>query len=113
MLQCAGQCRTPSSLQSEGWLFGNEKKLSSPCTLGSCLFSTACAEIAISALSHPSPPALSYGFVTYRYAEEAFAAIESGHKLGQADEQPFDLCFGGRRQFCKRSYSDLGEWRRP
>lgn len=55
----------------------------------------------------------NYGFVTYRYAEEAFAAIESGHKLRQADEQPFDLCFGGRRQFCKRSYSDLGEWRRP
>lgn len=53
----------------------------------------------------------NYGFVTYRYAEEAFAAIESGHKLRQADEQPFDLCFGGRRQFCKRSYSDLGEWR--
>ncbi|KAB1271564.1 Peroxisome proliferator-activated receptor gamma coactivator-related protein 1 [Camelus dromedarius] len=49
----------------------------------------------------------NYGFVTYRYAEEAFAAIESGHKLRQADEQPFDLCFGGRRQFCKRSYSDL------
>nr|KAF6458272.1 PPARG related coactivator 1 [Rousettus aegyptiacus] len=55
----------------------------------------------------------NYGFVTYRYAEEAFAAIESGHKLRQADEQPFDLCFGGRRQFCKRSYSDLGEWREP
>lgn len=36
----------------------------------------------------------NYGFVTYRYAEEAFAAIESGHKLRQADEQPFDLCFG-------------------
>ncbi|XP_060027425.1 peroxisome proliferator-activated receptor gamma coactivator-related protein 1 isoform X3 [Erinaceus europaeus] len=49
----------------------------------------------------------NYGFVTYRYAEEAFAAIESGHKLRQGDEQPFDLCFGGRRQFCKRSYSDL------
>lgn len=59
----------------------------------------------------PSPPSDNYGFVTYRYAEEAFAAIESGHKLRQADEQPFDLCFGGRRQFCKRSYSDLGEWR--
>ena len=57
------------------------------------------------------PSSDNYGFVTYRYAEEAFAAIESGHKLRQADEQPFDLCFGGRRQFCKRSYSDLGEWR--
>lgn len=59
------------------------------------------------------PTSDNYGFVTYRYAEEAFAAIESGHKLRQADEQPFDLCFGGRRQFCKRSYSDLGEWREP
>ncbi|XP_038614434.1 peroxisome proliferator-activated receptor gamma coactivator-related protein 1 [Tachyglossus aculeatus] len=49
----------------------------------------------------------NYGFVTYRYAEEAFAAIESGHKLRRADEQPFDLCFGGRRQFCKRNYADL------
>ena len=48
---------------------------------------------------------------TYDVPSTAFAAIESGHKLRQADEQPFDLCFGGRRQFCKRSYSDLGEWR--
>uniref|UniRef100_A0A8C5THL1 PPARG related coactivator 1 n=1 Tax=Malurus cyaneus samueli TaxID=2593467 RepID=A0A8C5THL1_9PASS len=49
----------------------------------------------------------NYGFVTYRYAEEAFAAIESGHKLRRPDEQPFDLCFGGRRQFCRRNYADL------
>ncbi|XP_071420051.1 peroxisome proliferator-activated receptor gamma coactivator-related protein 1 isoform X2 [Pithys albifrons albifrons] len=49
----------------------------------------------------------NYGFVTYRYAEEAFAAIESGHKLRRPDEQPFDLCFGGRRQFCGRNYADL------
>uniref|UniRef100_A0A8C3XRJ6 Peroxisome proliferator-activated receptor gamma coactivator-related protein 1 n=1 Tax=Chelydra serpentina TaxID=8475 RepID=A0A8C3XRJ6_CHESE len=49
----------------------------------------------------------NYGFVTYRYAKEAFAAIESGHKLRSPDEQPFDLCFGGRRQFCRRNYADL------
>uniref|UniRef100_A0A6J0TG06 Peroxisome proliferator-activated receptor gamma coactivator-related protein 1 n=1 Tax=Pogona vitticeps TaxID=103695 RepID=A0A6J0TG06_9SAUR len=49
----------------------------------------------------------NYGFVTYRYAEEAFAAIEGGHTLCRPDEQPFDLCFGGRRQFCKRNYTDL------
>ncbi|KAM9379907.1 peroxisome proliferator-activated receptor gamma coactivator-related protein 1 [Phaethornis superciliosus] len=49
----------------------------------------------------------NYGFVTYRYAEEAFAAIESGQKLRRPDEQPFDLCFGGRRQFCRRNYADL------
>ncbi|XP_032081629.1 peroxisome proliferator-activated receptor gamma coactivator-related protein 1 isoform X2 [Thamnophis elegans] len=49
----------------------------------------------------------NFGFVTYRYAEDAFAAIEGGHALLRPDEQPFDLGFGGRRQFCKRSYSDL------
>ncbi|XP_053168140.1 peroxisome proliferator-activated receptor gamma coactivator-related protein 1 [Hemicordylus capensis] len=49
----------------------------------------------------------NYGFVTYRYAEEAFAAIEGGNALRCPDEQPFDLCFGGRRQFCKRTYADL------
>nr|XP_056705696.1 peroxisome proliferator-activated receptor gamma coactivator-related protein 1 [Euleptes europaea] len=49
----------------------------------------------------------NYGFVTYRYAEEAFSAIEGGHALHRPDEQPFDLCFGGRRQFCKRNYVDL------
>ncbi|XP_019411110.1 PREDICTED: peroxisome proliferator-activated receptor gamma coactivator-related protein 1 isoform X2 [Crocodylus porosus] len=49
----------------------------------------------------------NYGFVTYRYAEEAFAAIERGHTLRRPDEQPFDLCFGGRRQFCRRNYADL------
>ncbi|XP_066475944.1 peroxisome proliferator-activated receptor gamma coactivator-related protein 1 [Tiliqua scincoides] len=49
----------------------------------------------------------NYGFVTYRYAEEAFAAIEGGNAVRRPDEQPFDLCFGGRRQFCKRSYADL------
>lgn len=47
--------------------------------------------------------------MTYRYAEDAFAAIEGGHALLRPDEQPFDLGFGGRRQFCKRSYADLGE----
>ncbi|XP_018082951.1 peroxisome proliferator-activated receptor gamma coactivator-related protein 1 isoform X1 [Xenopus laevis] len=49
----------------------------------------------------------NYGFVTYRYTCEAFAAIENGHKLRLPDELPFDLCFGGRRQFCKSSYADL------
>ncbi|XP_044292824.1 peroxisome proliferator-activated receptor gamma coactivator-related protein 1 isoform X2 [Varanus komodoensis] len=49
----------------------------------------------------------NYGFVTYRYAEEAFAAIDGGNALRRPDEQPFDLCFGGRRQFCKRNYVDL------
>ncbi|XP_063818431.1 peroxisome proliferator-activated receptor gamma coactivator-related protein 1-like [Pseudophryne corroboree] len=49
----------------------------------------------------------NYGFVTYSCTEEAFAAIESGHKLRLPDELAFDLCFGGRRQFCKSNYADL------
>ncbi|XP_044154304.1 peroxisome proliferator-activated receptor gamma coactivator-related protein 1 isoform X1 [Bufo gargarizans] len=49
----------------------------------------------------------NYGFVTYRCTKEAFAAIENGHKLRLPDELPFDLCFGGRRQFCKSNYADL------
>ncbi|XP_064419055.1 peroxisome proliferator-activated receptor gamma coactivator-related protein 1 [Latimeria chalumnae] len=49
----------------------------------------------------------NYGFVTYRYTTDAFAAIENGHKLRRPDELPFDLCFGGRRQFCKTTYADL------
>ncbi|XP_063291370.1 peroxisome proliferator-activated receptor gamma coactivator-related protein 1 [Pelobates fuscus] len=49
----------------------------------------------------------NYGFVTYRHAGEAFTAIENGHKLRLPDELPFDLCFGGRRQFCKSNYADL------
>ncbi|XP_038629880.1 peroxisome proliferator-activated receptor gamma coactivator 1-alpha-like [Scyliorhinus canicula] len=49
----------------------------------------------------------NYGFVTYRYTCDAFAAIENGQTLRQPDELPFDLCFGGRRQFCKSNYADL------
>ncbi|XP_063818430.1 peroxisome proliferator-activated receptor gamma coactivator-related protein 1 isoform X2 [Pseudophryne corroboree] len=49
----------------------------------------------------------NYGFVTYSCTEEAFAAIESGHKLRLPGELAFDLCFGGRRQFCKSNYADL------
>nr|XP_033798388.1 peroxisome proliferator-activated receptor gamma coactivator-related protein 1 [Geotrypetes seraphini] len=49
----------------------------------------------------------NYGFVTYRYTEEAFTALENGHKLQYPGELPFDLCFGGRRQFCKSNYADL------
>ncbi|XP_029466039.1 peroxisome proliferator-activated receptor gamma coactivator-related protein 1 isoform X2 [Rhinatrema bivittatum] len=49
----------------------------------------------------------NYGFVTYRYTEEAFTALENGHKLQHPGELPFDLCFGGRRQFCRSNYTDL------
>ncbi|KAK2824267.1 hypothetical protein Q5P01_021442 [Channa striata] len=49
----------------------------------------------------------NYGFVTYYNTKDAFTAIENGSKLRNPDELPFDLCFGGRRQFCQSTYSDL------
>lgn len=49
----------------------------------------------------------NYGFVTYYDTNDAFMAIENGSKLRKPDEMPFDLCFGGRRQFCQTSYADL------
>lgn len=50
----------------------------------------------------------NYGFVTYYDTDDAFTAIEKGTKLRQPDELPFDICFGGRRQFCRSNYMDLG-----
>ncbi|XP_073691196.1 uncharacterized protein pprc1 [Garra rufa] len=49
----------------------------------------------------------NYGFVTYYSKKDAFDAIENGSKLREQNELPFDLCFGGRRQFCKTGYADL------
>ncbi|KAM9460588.1 uncharacterized protein Hap1MRO34_017102 [Clarias gariepinus] len=49
----------------------------------------------------------NYGFVTYYDTDDAFTAIEKGTKLRQPDELPFDICFGGRRQFCRSNYMDL------
>lgn len=49
----------------------------------------------------------NYGFVTYYDTKDAFTAIENGGKLRKPDELPFDLCFGGRRQFCRTTYADL------
>lgn len=48
-----------------------------------------------------------YAFVTFYNMEDAFAAIDNGGKLRQPDEMPFDICFGGRRQFCNTNYTDL------
>ncbi|XP_072319031.1 uncharacterized protein [Eucyclogobius newberryi] len=48
-----------------------------------------------------------YGFVTFYNMEDAFAAIDNGGKLRRPDELPFDICFGGRRQFCHSNYADL------
>ncbi|XP_051865404.1 peroxisome proliferator-activated receptor gamma coactivator 1-alpha isoform X4 [Pristis pectinata] len=49
----------------------------------------------------------NYGFITYRYTCDAFAALENGHTLRRSNEPPFELCFGGRRQFYKSNYADL------
>ncbi|XP_067893575.1 peroxisome proliferator-activated receptor gamma coactivator 1-alpha isoform X2 [Heterodontus francisci] len=49
----------------------------------------------------------NYGFITYRYTCDAFAALENGHTLRRSNEPTFELCFGGRRQFYKSNYADL------
>lgn len=50
----------------------------------------------------------NYGFVTFQYTCDAFRAIEEGANLAPNGGR-YDLCFGGRRQFCKSRYEDLGE----
>ncbi|XP_076101307.1 uncharacterized protein LOC143071098 isoform X3 [Mytilus galloprovincialis] len=47
----------------------------------------------------------NYGFVTFLYTCDAYAAIEKGNTI--PGEERFDLCFGGRRQFCETEYADL------
>ncbi|XP_029284762.1 peroxisome proliferator-activated receptor gamma coactivator-related protein 1 isoform X2 [Cottoperca gobio] len=48
-----------------------------------------------------------YAFVTFYNMDDAFAAIDNGGKLRKPNELPFDICFGGRRQFCNSHYADL------
>lgn len=47
----------------------------------------------------------NYGFVTYKNRDEAYCAVEHGNDDPKLPR--YDLCFGGRRAFCKVSYSDL------
>ncbi|KAL4232167.1 nuclear receptor transcription coactivator [Mactra antiquata] len=47
----------------------------------------------------------NYGFVTFTYTCDAYAAIEKGRNIPGLEK--FDLCFGGRRQFCDVEYADL------
>lgn len=47
----------------------------------------------------------NYGFVTFMYTCDAYAAIEKGKTIPAL--RGFDLCFGGRRQFCDVEYADL------
>nr|XP_020467103.1 peroxisome proliferator-activated receptor gamma coactivator 1-alpha isoform X2 [Monopterus albus] len=49
----------------------------------------------------------NFGFITYRYTCDAFAALENGHTLHRSNEPQFELCFGGQKQFCKSHYTDL------
>eukprot|EP00096_Caligus_rogercresseyi_P002116 TRINITY_DN1399_c0_g1_i2.p1 TRINITY_DN1399_c0_g1~~TRINITY_DN1399_c0_g1_i2.p1 ORF type:complete len:837 (-),score=206.20 TRINITY_DN1399_c0_g1_i2:774-3284(-) len=47
----------------------------------------------------------NYGFVTFKCRSDAFNAIEHGNDNPSLPR--VDLCFGGRRTFCKAKYSDL------
>uniref|UniRef100_A0A8C6XZB3 PPARG coactivator 1 alpha n=1 Tax=Naja naja TaxID=35670 RepID=A0A8C6XZB3_NAJNA len=49
----------------------------------------------------------SYGFITYRYTCDAFAALENGNTLRRANEPAFQLYFCGQRQPCKTNYADF------
>uniref|UniRef100_A0A3B4B2E2 RRM domain-containing protein n=1 Tax=Periophthalmus magnuspinnatus TaxID=409849 RepID=A0A3B4B2E2_9GOBI len=49
----------------------------------------------------------NFGFITYRYTCDAFAAMEKGHTLRRSHEPQFELCFGGQKQFGKSHYTDL------
>lgn len=49
----------------------------------------------------------NYGFVTFLSKADAYKAVEHGN---DDPKQPrYDLCFGGRRAFCKQRYADLGK----
>jgi len=47
----------------------------------------------------------NYGFVTFQYKVDAYEAVEHGND--DPGLPRYDLCFGGRRAFCKEKYSDL------
>lgn len=47
----------------------------------------------------------NYGFVTFAYKVDAYEAVEHGNDDPSLPH--YDLCFGGRRAFCKQRYADL------
>ncbi|XP_077991957.1 uncharacterized protein LOC144446119 [Glandiceps talaboti] len=47
----------------------------------------------------------NYAFITFKYKCDAIACIDRGNSL--SNEPHYDLCFGGRRHFCKTNYADL------
>lgn len=47
----------------------------------------------------------NYAFITFANKEDAYEAVEHGN---DDQSQPiYDLCFGGRRDFCKEKYFDM------
>lgn len=50
---------------------------------------------------------VKYGFIAYRYSEDAASALKNGHKLQKRSEPALHLYYGGLRQFCKANYTDL------
>jgi len=47
----------------------------------------------------------NYGFITFENQEDAYNAVERGNE--DQNLPIYDLCFGGRRAFCKEKYFDL------
>ncbi|XP_077501999.1 uncharacterized protein LOC144113009 [Amblyomma americanum] len=47
----------------------------------------------------------NYGFVTFLRGADAYEAVEHGNDDPKLPR--FDLCFGGRRQFCRTNWADL------
>ncbi|XP_064465815.1 peroxisome proliferator-activated receptor gamma coactivator-related protein 1-like isoform X2 [Ornithodoros turicata] len=47
----------------------------------------------------------NYGFVTFVSKSDAYEAVEHGND--DATQPRYDLCFGGRRQFCRSNWADL------
>ncbi len=49
----------------------------------------------------------NYGFLTFKNTDDAKKAIEHGNKDTSLPQ--YDLCFGGRRNFCREDYCDLDD----
>ena len=47
----------------------------------------------------------NYGFITFENKEDAYQAVEHGND--DPNMPTYDLCFGGRRAFCKEKYFDM------
>ncbi|XP_078087218.1 peroxisome proliferator-activated receptor gamma coactivator 1-alpha isoform X3 [Mustelus asterias] len=48
-----------------------------------------------------------YGYIAYRFSEDASFALKNGHNLQKQNEPALQLCYGGLRRFRKTSYTDL------